>query len=553
MRIADNFEMNAITYANQGNSFIGIRRSGKTYGASKVAEELLKEGIPIVVFDPTGVWRYLRHGNPGFEILIVGGKGADIPYPDEVTGDFIRSIMSACIKNGASVIFDLNDRHTGTKASWSRVVLAAVEVLMAENLDSGTVRHIFLEEAAEFIPQRPTDGVLYARLESMARLGRNFGLGYTLMNQRSEEIAKAVFEICEQIFVFRQQGKNSLKSIQDWLDKRGLENGKKITAELPKMPSGTCWVINDNLEKKIQIAEKHTFHPDPEKNKITPTVSREVNMKELISAINEHVFTMNVVKEKPVSKKELHDSDKVKQQLQQVIFERDALRVESLRLFEENKQLRSVFAQVKGAVDAVQLVERIAPKDLKDVTVLDIPGEPKTSGNGVDSHITNGERMGQAFVKKAKTSGNAGQRMLEAIALFPGTTKNRMCFIAGLNPKGSTVRAGLAWMRAEGLITEGDNSFNLTAAGKRQAGTPEPPGDLVEYWRSIIGPGNGAGKALLQLNKLYPNHVTRNQLAGMINTQAGSSTFRAVMAILRKNDLVEESGNNITLSSELKL
>jgi hypothetical protein len=47
-------------------------------------------------------------------------------------------------------------------------------------------RHIFLEEAAEFAPQRigHDQGSIYAEIEKLARMGGNAGLGYTLINQR---------------------------------------------------------------------------------------------------------------------------------------------------------------------------------------------------------------------------------------------------------------------------------------------------------------------------------------------------------------------------------
>jgi DNA helicase HerA-like ATPase len=39
---------------------MGIRGSGKTHTASVMAEEMLKAGQPIVVYDPTGAWFGLK-------------------------------------------------------------------------------------------------------------------------------------------------------------------------------------------------------------------------------------------------------------------------------------------------------------------------------------------------------------------------------------------------------------------------------------------------------------------------------------------------------------
>jgi DNA helicase HerA-like ATPase len=39
---------------------VAKKRRGKTYTASVMAEEMIKNGLPFVVLDPTGVWWGLR-------------------------------------------------------------------------------------------------------------------------------------------------------------------------------------------------------------------------------------------------------------------------------------------------------------------------------------------------------------------------------------------------------------------------------------------------------------------------------------------------------------
>jgi len=41
---------------------LAIRGAGKTYDAAKLAEQMMRLGIPIVVFDPMGIWWGLRVG-----------------------------------------------------------------------------------------------------------------------------------------------------------------------------------------------------------------------------------------------------------------------------------------------------------------------------------------------------------------------------------------------------------------------------------------------------------------------------------------------------------
>jgi hypothetical protein len=68
----------------------------------------------------------------------------------------------------------------------------------------------------------------------------------------------------------KQVGKNSLKSIQQWLELRQLDNAKDIIKTLPTLQQGECWAIGlTDQPKRIQIAERKTFHPNPRKDQGT--------------------------------------------------------------------------------------------------------------------------------------------------------------------------------------------------------------------------------------------------------------------------------------------
>ena len=64
---------------------LGIKDSGKTYDAGDLAEEFLKNGVPILVVDGMGIWWGLRIGadkkgkpdpeKPGMPVVVFGGGG----------------------------------------------------------------------------------------------------------------------------------------------------------------------------------------------------------------------------------------------------------------------------------------------------------------------------------------------------------------------------------------------------------------------------------------------------------------------------------------------
>lgn len=168
-----NFE--ATTYASQGNALLGIRDSGKTVTAEGLAERLMDGGIPITVIDPIGRWRFLRvpGKGKGYPVVVAGGADGDLP----LTPQNAESLIRAAMQN---------------------------------------------EEAAEFAPQRvaPGQGQVYAEIEKLARMGGNALLGYTLINQRAEEVNKAVLELCDTLILHRQKGRNSLTALSKLVDGR---------------------------------------------------------------------------------------------------------------------------------------------------------------------------------------------------------------------------------------------------------------------------------------------------------------------------------------------
>src|SRR4051794_34744652 len=253
--LSKNLSFDATEYASRANAILGIRDSGKTYTATLIAEQLYDNAIPFFVFDPIGRWRFMRvaGAGPGYPIVVAGGAQPDLPLTPENAPDLIRAAMRA----GVSMVIDLYSVKL-SKADWRRIVRASIQTILYEGEAYGQ-RHVFLEEASEFIPQRVRDGATYAEVEKLARMGGNVGVGLTLVNQRAEEVNKAVLELCDNLLLHRQRGKNSLTSMRKWFDAGDIRPPKEITNSIATLPTGELWAWFKDIGQpvRIKVAQKN--------------------------------------------------------------------------------------------------------------------------------------------------------------------------------------------------------------------------------------------------------------------------------------------------------
>lgn len=260
---ADFPHFDAQTAGSQGNAILGIRDSGKSYTAIEIAERFFDAGVPWVALDPSGRWRFIRvpgHGK-GYPVVVSGGQAGDLPLTVEGAPALVRAAM----ESGISLVLDLYDVNI-SKADWKRIVADVVRVLFFENAPHG-LRHIFIEEAAEFCPQRigPDQGRVYSEIERLARMGGNARLGYTLINQRAEEVNKAVLELCDNLYLHRQKGRNSLTALTKWLDVADVKpGGREIIQSLPTLPQGECWAWMAGTDRPVlvKVPAKNSAEPD---------------------------------------------------------------------------------------------------------------------------------------------------------------------------------------------------------------------------------------------------------------------------------------------------
>lgn len=266
-------------------AILGITKSGKTYAAKGIAEQLLDANIPIIVFDAIGVWRFLRTPGAGpkgqgYKIVVAGGKQPDLP----LTPASAPAIVRAAIHENIPLIIDLYDPHL-SKADWRRIVQESFRILLYENKG---LRHVFLEESAEFAPQKIIDGQTYAEVEKLARMGGNASVGITFINQRAQELNKAVLELCDNLILLRQRGSHAIEALEKWLDRVSPDVSSEITKSLPHMSQGDCWVWTESSERPVRTRTLalRSLHPDRRNPEQSVVSSKSVDTAEFVAKLS---------------------------------------------------------------------------------------------------------------------------------------------------------------------------------------------------------------------------------------------------------------------------
>jgi len=284
-----------INSATKTFAILAKRGAGKTYTGAVLAEEFYKSNIPFVVFDPIDVWWGLKLKKDGKEkglpVVVFGLEHADI----KLDRDMGRKIAQAVVKHNISAVIST----FGLPKVAQRHLIAEFsdELLNINN----TPRHIFIEEAHEYVPQKVMGGlgVCFNAVSNLVVMGRNRGIGVTLLNQRAATLNKDVLTQVDSLIAMRSVGPQDRKALTDWVEAHLPCQGDfdKFINDLPALPNGTAWIWSPEflgIFEKIKIRERETFHPDREKiglNFIMP-ILEQTDVQEFISE-----FSKTLVKE----------------------------------------------------------------------------------------------------------------------------------------------------------------------------------------------------------------------------------------------------------------
>lgn len=252
------------------NVVYGGKGKGKTNFGAVLAEEFARLGLKFSVIDPLDVWWGLRYGadqkTEGIDVVILGGTRGDEPItPDSgaIVADFVTD-------EDANVIIVLRNAsgEMWSNAERIRFIRDYMRRLFKRQGEGRRPLHQIIDEAGRFVPQQipansPDIADCVGAIEELVEWGRNFGIGVTLITQRSARMNKSVSELAECMVAFQTAGPRSISAIVDWFGEHvERERQKELVARLRKLPVGHALVVSPewlDFEGEAHIRLRTTF------------------------------------------------------------------------------------------------------------------------------------------------------------------------------------------------------------------------------------------------------------------------------------------------------
>lgn len=566
-------------------AFLGRTGSGKSYAAKRFVESLLALRAQTVIIDCVGVWSGLRLGKRSFEIPVLGGIHGDIDLPD-TAGALVADLI--CDKRLSAVL----DVSQFLDAQRTRFVEAFGRQLFQRKKMAPSAMHLVLEEAQEIVPQNPQPGeqMMLHEYQRIAKLGRNFGIGLSLISQRPQEVNKKALNQSECVLAFQMTGPQERKALEYWLSDRGIESEQSLAKLLPSLAVGKPFIWSPQWLKVAKVFEILPIESlDTSKTPSIDGIASTFELSPIVLTELEQAFTTLAVEAKDNDPKALKARIKA---LEAQVAQGVATEVFGLPP-DERVNARALIDRARAAgtgltrlIDAA--LHNISTVEERLVGLTSIMHQAKELGGSTDltqsltgfferiekigntakrAQVTAGARMEKVLsstqkprksrAEKERGNGTALPRcdalILQVLAQHGAMGLFRVAMLAGYPPRASTARNALGRLRTMGYI-EGENALvTITALGRKNCPEfeqlPETPAERAGWWYPQLPAVDAA--MLKSLVKHYPKRFTLDQISVVAGYEPGKSTTRNAAGRLRSLGLIEGNNNAMIANWDL--
>lgn len=246
-------------------AILAKKRSGKTYLAMVMAEQLLKLKLPFVAVDPTGVWGGLRtmaDGTPSpYDVLTLGGPRGHWPLSAGLGSKVADLVVEMWPR---SVILDLSAMVPDEQHEFVYNLCARIFFINKKPV------HFFFDEADEFAPQVSDANYKFQRrclsaIDRFVRRGGVKGLGGTLITQRPAVISKNVLSQVSRVVVLNMVAPHDIEAVEEWMKGVVSKTQDRVAclSALPSLASGEAFAVTNGAGAvplvRFKTRTKETF------------------------------------------------------------------------------------------------------------------------------------------------------------------------------------------------------------------------------------------------------------------------------------------------------
>ncbi|GAA2783200.1 ATP-binding protein [Saccharopolyspora taberi] len=551
LRLAEDFTM-PVDMVTSTFAILGKKGRGKTHCASVLTEEMIREGVPTCILDPTGAWWGLRSSAdgtaPGLPVVIFGGEHCDVDLP-ETSGTIIADVL---IEQRFPAVLDMS---LLSKSARRRFATEFLERLYWKNR---LPLHLCLDEADEIAPQRAHAGVerLLGATEDAVRRGRIRGLGITLISQRAAALSKSVLSQVDSLIVLGMTAPHDISAVDAWVGQHAEEaQAHEVKATLPALPVGEAWVWSPEwlgVLRRVHVRARTTFDssatPKTGQVRLQPKQWAQVDVAAL-------AYRLADAEQKGAETDPRRLRARVRDLERQLAAASEPpppreIEVEVPVVTEEQTaeldQLVGRLEQVAqaSAESAQALAEALgrARPPAHDAAPAAPAAEPEADAESLQAPSSE--------VTPTPTSGNGGlgkaeREILVALAQHGPRTRTQVALLTRRSHRSGGFRNALSRLRTAGLV-EGRGEIAITEAGRTMLGgawQPLPTGSaLLEWWcRTLLG--RAERTILTELVRCWPDEVSVDELAARTGYSRASGGFRNALSRLRSLELASGRGS----------
>lgn len=549
-------------YVTKTCAILAQRRVGKTYTAAVLAEELVTAKQPFVALDPTGAWWGLRADadgkRAGLPVVIFGGQHGDLPL-ERGSGRFIADLV---VEEPNFYVIDLSLLESKEAERAFATEFGERLYRRKASTKSHETLHLFVDESDLFVPQRPLPGDqrMLGAYEAIVRRGGLFGLGTTLISQRSAVVNKNVLEQLDILIALRTVGPNDRKRIDEIVSAKAEPSQRaELLDSIASLQRGEAWVWEPAavppLFARIQVRQRRTFNssetPRAGEHRIEPQHLAAVDLEQLRGRMAATIERAKADDPRELRKRILElerqvGEKKVTPAPVEVIVEKPVLNDEQLKELRQvvvdagakAEYIENAAAQLRAAADLI-----VRSMGLPNGTPKLSPLPSRANAEPARSPAKLREILREIPRETSRQSdGRPGpqQRILDALVRLDSVcisepSKIQLALFAGASPRSSAYTNNLGALRSAGLIDYPTGGFvKITAHGRRQANPVEIPVSTAELQQAVAQLIGGAKWRILKvLIDIFPRSIDKTTLAERAGASPTSSAYTNNLGALR--------------------